>query len=345
MSIRVLVVDDSAVVREALKRALSTDPDIEVVGTAPDPYIARDKIVKLKPDVLTLDIMMPRMDGITFLRKLMRYHPIPAIVISAQTARGGTLALEAMAAGAVDVIPKPDQGYSLADMSVDLAEKIRAAAVARVRPQDESSDASVVRRAARMAAGSKRSLIALGASAGGPQALEQVLTAFPDNAPGTVIAQHMPEYFTATFAARLDSLCAVNVREARNDDRVEPGVVLIAPGNYQMLLRGKPGDFRVEIKSGPRVQRHRPSVDVLFKSVAACAGTHAIGALFTGMGADGADGLVEMRKAGAYTIAQDEATSVVYGMPAEAARRGGACEVLPLGKIAEALLAHAQAGE
>ncbi|MBN1268239.1 MAG: chemotaxis response regulator protein-glutamate methylesterase [Kiritimatiellae bacterium] len=338
MSIRVLVVDDSAVVRTAITRELSSDPEIEVVGTAPDPYVARDKIVTLKPDVVTLDIMMPRMDGITFLRKLMCYHPLPVVVISAHTARGGNLALEAMAAGAVDVICKPDREYSLADMSVDLVEKIRAAAMARVTPRTDRGIA--IKPAARLSPGARHMVIAIGASTGGPQALEEVLSVFPDNSPGILVVQHMPEHFTATFASRLNSLCAITVREARDDDRVEPGVALVAPGNYQMVLRGQRGNFYVEIKSGPRVQRHRPSVDVLFKSVAEVAREDAIGVLLTGMGADGADGLVEMRKQGAHTIAQDEATCVVYGMPAEAVKRGGACEVLPLDRIAGAVLGH-----
>jgi two-component system chemotaxis response regulator CheB len=339
--IRVLVVDDSVVSQQAITAELSREEDIEVVGVAPDPYVARDLIVELQPEVVTLDIRMPRLDGITFLRRLMRYHPLPVVVISALTLEGGRLALEAIEAGAVEVVCKPGPDYSLADMAIDLGQKIRAAAQARL------VHGEIIRKpvtpAVRMPMTRlSNKIIAIGASTGGTQALQEILSAFPKDAPGTVIVQHMPAYFTASFANRLNDVCEIDVREARNNDAVVPGVALIAPGNYHMLLRRVALEYHVEVKMGPRVLRHRPSVDVLFKSVAEVAVKGSVGALLTGMGTDGAEGLVEMRKAGAHTIAQDEKSCVVYGMPAEAVKRGGACEVLPLDQIAKAVITHIQ---
>jgi two-component system chemotaxis response regulator CheB len=339
--IKVLIVDDSAIVREVLSTELSREKYIDVIGTAPGPYVARDKIVQLNPDVILLDVEMPRMDGITFLRKLMRYHPMPVIIVSSLTQQGGKLALEAMEAGAIDVMCKPGSAYSVADMSTALVDKIRGAAAARLPKQPPPVARADTTPSRLSMTATTNKVLAIGASTGGTQAIQEVITRVPKNAPGTVIVQHMPEHFTKSFAERLNTLCEVEVREAKNNDSVIPGVALIAPGNYHMLLRRSGARYYVEIRSGPLVCRQRPSVEVLFKSVAKYAGSNAIGAILTGMGADGAEGLAEMRKAGAYTVAQDEKTSVVYGMPKEAVARGGACESAPLDKIAEVLLTHA----
>ena len=339
-SIKVMIVDDSAVVRSVLSTELAKDPEIEVVGTAPDPYVARDKIVQLSPHVILLDVEMPRMDGITFLRKLMHYKPMPVIIVSSLTPKGSQLALEAMDAGAVDVLCKPGSSYSVADMSEQLTFKIKAAAFAKIKVHDKTAaPPKPVERLAMTKTTDK--IIAIGASTGGTQAIEAVLTQFPGNAPGTVIVQHMPEHFTASFAERLNGLCTIEVREAKDNDSVIPGVALIAPGNYHMILRRSGARYFVQVKTGPLVHHQRPAVEVLFKSVAKYAGANAVGAILTGMGADGADGLLEMRKAGAYTIAQDEATSVVYGMPAEAAKRGAAVDILPLNRVATRLIQSA----
>ncbi|RKY58639.1 MAG: chemotaxis response regulator protein-glutamate methylesterase [Candidatus Neomarinimicrobiota bacterium] len=337
--IRVLLVDDSAIVRQVFSRELSKEKDINIVGTAPDPYVARDKIVKLDPDVVVLDIEMPRMDGITFLHKLMQYYPLPVVIVSSLTPKGGKMALEAIEAGAVEVMCKPGAAYSVGNISVALADKIRAAATlkGRIAKKGKSSEAPSGKKRLAMIQTTNK-IIAIGASTGGTEAIKEVLTRFPKNAPGTVIVQHMPEHFTASFAERLNDLCAIEVREARNNDSVVPGLALIAPGNYHMLLNRSGARYYVEVRNGPLVCRQRPAVEVLFKSVAKYAGSNALGALLTGMGADGADGLVEMRNAGAYTIAQDEKSSVVFGMPKQAIERGGACDVVPLHKIAETLL-------
>lgn len=336
--IRVLVVDDSAVVRQVFQQELSRDPELEVVGTAPDPYVARDKIAQLKPDVLTLDVEMPRMDGLTFLRKLMQHHPLPTIVVSSLTTKGGELALEALDSGAVDVLAKPGQAYSVGDMAIELIDKIKAAARAGVRPRVATRSQPEPRLALTR---TTNKVLAIGASTGGTEALQRVLTSLPANAPATLIVQHMPEHFTRSFANRLNDLCAVEVREAEDGDSVIPGRVLIAPGNHHMVLRRSGARYFVNVKDGPLVSRHRPSVDVLFRSVAKYAGANAVGAILTGMGADGSQGLLEMKQAGATTFAQDEATCVVYGMPKEAVRLGAADKVLPLGEIAAALLTAA----
>jgi two-component system chemotaxis response regulator CheB len=338
--IKVMIVDDSAIVRHVFATELSKDPELEIVGTAPDPYVARDKIVQLKPNVVILDIEMPRMDGLTFLRKLMHYYPLPVIIVSSLTPAGGAMALEAIEAGAVDVMCKPGSAYSVVDMSVALIDKIKGAAFANLKARD--SEALKKTPAAKLSLSKTTDkIIAIGASTGGTQAIEKVLTQFPHNAPGTVVVQHMPEHFTRSFAERLNSLCDVEVREARDNDTVIPGVALIAPGNYHMLLRRSGARYYVQIKTGPLVHHQRPAVEVLFKSVAKYAGANAIGVILTGMGADGADGLLEMRQAGAYTIAQDQATSVVYGMPAEAAKRGAAVDILPLDKVASRVITAA----
>ncbi len=337
--IRVLIVDDSAIVRQVLTLELGREPDISVVGTAPDPYVARDKIVQLKPDVILLDIEMPRMDGLTFLKRLMQYFPIPVIIVSSLTTRGGQLALEAIEAGAVEVMCKPGAAYTVGDMSMALADKIRAAALSRRRARTAEAAPAPARDKLAMSQTTNK-ILAIGASTGGTQAIEEVITRFPRNAPGTVIVQHMPANFTKSFADRLNTLCDIEVREAVEGDSVVPGLALIAPGNKHMILRRSGARYFVEVRDGPMVCRQRPSVEVLFQSVAKFAGSNAVGAILTGMGADGAKGLLEMRQAGAYTVAQDERTSVVYGMPKEAALCGGACEIAPLHRVAEIMLQH-----
>jgi len=337
-NISVLVVDDSAVVRDIFVRELSRNPTLEVVGTAPDPYIARDKILRLKPDVVTLDIEMPRMDGITFLKKLLRYYPLPVVIVSSLTPKGGELALEALEAGAVDVMCKPGAAYTVGDMLVELSDKIKAAARVKVARRDAGTSpiTSSPKRLAMTRTTNK--VVAIGASTGGTQALQRVLTALPANAPGTVIVQHMPEHFTRSFADRLNQLCAMEVKEAIDNDIVSPGKILIAPGNYHMLLRRSGAVYYVQIKKGPLVSRHRPSVDMLFKSIARYAGNNAVGVIMTGMGSDGAEGLLEMKKNGANTIAQDEASCVVFGMPKEAILRNATDTVVPLSLIAKTIL-------
>jgi len=345
--IRVLIVDDSAIVRKIFTQELSKYPDIEVVGTAPDPYIARDKIVALKPDVITLDIEMPRMDGLTFLKKLMKYYPIPTIVVSSLTPKNSAMALEALEAGAVEVLAKPGGSYSVGDMSVQLVEKIRAAARARLlKAPSETPTVGIVKEAPKLSlTQTTHKIIAMGASTGGTEALKVVLTQMPPTSPGIVIVQHMPPKFTQAFAERLNSLCQLTVKEAQNGDAVIPGVALIAPGNYHMVLKRSGARYYVEIKDGPLVCYQRPSVDVLFHSVARYAGPNAIGVIMTGMGRDGASGLLEMKKAGAKTIAQDEETCVVFGMPKEAIKLGAVDVVAPLQDIPKVILNMLQEDE
>ncbi len=340
--IRVLVVDDSAVVRQILQGSLAADPDIEVVGTAPDPYVARDMIVQLRPDVVTLDVEMPRMDGITFLRKLMFYFPLPIIIVSSLTATGGELAMEALAAGAVDVMCKPGASFTVGDMAAELIAKIKTAACARVSKR-EDDNASPKTAEVTSLGRTTNQIVALGASTGGTVALEHVLRRMPADGPGMVIAQHMPALFTKQFADRLNQLAAIEIREAQENDSVLPGVALVAPGNKHMLLRRSGARYFVSVKDGPLVHRQRPSVDVLFRSVARTAGKNAIGVIMTGMGADGAEGLGEMRQAGARTIAQDEASCVVFGMPKVAIELGAAERVLPLKEISDAILSLVRA--
>lgn len=335
--IRVLIVDDSAIVRKIFSEELSKYPDIEVVGTAPDPFVARDKIVNLKPDVITLDIEMPRMDGLTFLRKLMKFYPLPAVVVSSLTPKGGKLTLEAMDIGAVDVIGKPGAAYSVGDMSAQLAEKIRGAARVKMVRKDNDVEAVRYEPIASLAQTTNK-VVAIGASTGGTEALKAVLSQMPANSPGMVIVQHMPANFTTAFAERLNGLCKVTVREAKDNDSVTTGTALIAPGNYHMLLRRSGARYYVEVKTGPMVHHQRPAVDILFKSTAKYAGANAIGAILTGMGADGAAGLLEMKNMGAGTIAQDEKTCVVFGMPKEAIKMGAVDRVLPLNQIAAEII-------
>ena len=335
--IRVLIVDDSAIVRKLLGEALSAESDIEVAGSAPDPYIARDKILSLKPDVLTLDIEMPRMDGLTFLKKIMQFHPMPVIVISSLAQASCQAGIEALRSGAVDIMAKPGGPYSVGELTTTLANKIRAAAVARIPRLSPSRQVeSAVVPPATLAAGSQ-AVIAIGASTGGTEAIEQVLTRLPSNAPGIVITQHIPPGFSRAFAERLNKFCPMRVAEAVDGAAVQPGLALIAPGNFHMILRRAGAGYRVSVKDGPMICYQRPSVDVLFSSVAEAAGAHAVGVILTGMGADGSRGLYKMKLAGAATIAQDESTCVVFGMPKEAIRLGCVDRVVQLPQIAAAV--------
>jgi two-component system chemotaxis response regulator CheB len=338
--IRVMIVDDSAIVRKIFTEELSKEPGIQIVGTAPDPYVARDKIVRLKPDVVTLDIEMPRMDGITFLKKLMKYYPLPVIIVSSLTPKGGKLALEAIESGAVEVLSKPGASYSVGDMKVQLADKIRAAARARVskRGDDGAAGASAVTLSSHALQETTNKVIAIGASTGGTEALKKVLMQFPLMIPGVVIVQHMPPNFTTAFAERLNSLCAIEVKEAEDGDSVLPGRALVAPGNFHMLLRRSGARYYVCVKNGPMVCHQRPAVDVLFNSTAEYAGSNAVGVILTGMGSDGARGLLKMRQTGARTIGQDEASCVVYGMPKEAFKAGAVEKEVPLGHIAQEVI-------
>jgi two-component system chemotaxis response regulator CheB len=343
--IKVLVVDDSAVVRKVFKEELSRERDIEVVGTAPDPYIARDKIISLKPDVVTLDIEMPRMDGITFLRKLMRHYPLPVIIVSSLTKKGGKLAMEALTIGALEVVSKPSSAYSVGEMSVQLIDKIRAVAKVKVKAKQESHALKRVglKRASKALSETTNKVIAIGASTGGTEALKVVLTEMPPNAPGIVVVQHMPAHFTTSFAERLNDLSAITVREAKDGDSLVNGLALIAPGNYHMLLKRSGARHYVQVKTGPLVHHQRPAADVLFHSVAGTAGSNAAGAILTGMGSDGAAGLLKMKGAGARTVAQDEKCCIVFGMPKEAIKLGAIEKVVPLKDIGKTVL-HMIAG-
>jgi len=332
--IKVLIVDDSAIVRKLLVEALSGEPGIEVVGTAPDPYVARDKILSLSPDVLTLDIEMPRMDGLTFLKKLMLFHPMPVIVVSSLAQASYKAGVEALCSGAVDILAKPGGPFSVAELKTQLVSKIRAAATAHISPARPSEKAQPAKLNIRVG---PLAVIAIGVSIGGAEAIECVLTRLPADSPGIVITQHIPAGFSRTFAERLNKFCPMRVAEAADGDLVQPGLALIAPGNYHMMLRKTAAGYRVSVKDGPTVCYQRPSVDVLFTSVAETAGSHAVGVILTGMGSDGAKGLSKMRSAGAATIAQDEATCVVFGMPREAISLGAASRVVPLPMVSAAI--------
>lgn len=342
MPVKVLIVDDSSIVRRMLSDELSKQPGIEVVGTAPDPFVARDKILSLHPDVITLDIEMPRMDGISFLRRLMKHHPIPVIIVSSLTPKGCETALACIEAGAVDVLCKPGASYSVGDLANELGEIIRGAAGARLRTPSPSTAPAAAKPAApissRAMIQTTNKVIAIGSSTGGTEALRSILTQLPKQSPGIIMTQHMPEGFTASFAERLDSLCEIEVREAKDGDYVSPGVALLAPGNKHMRLARDGARYIVKVCDGPRVCRHRPSVEVLFESTAQYAGANALGMILTGMGDDGATALGSMRKAGAVTIAQDEASCVVFGMPKEAIARGSAMMVSPLTDMARHIM-------
>ena len=376
--IRVLVVDDSASVRQALKDILDADPEIEVMATAGDPWAAAERMRKEIPDVITLDVEMPRMDGLSFLDKLMKQHPIPVVICSSLASAGSATALSALERGAVEIIEKPRTGTprEWKESSIHICDAVRAAARTR-RPPRRFDAAAPVRStgstrppaSSPRPAGSTRppaapairagsstrppaarssmlettdKVVAIGASTGGTEALLTILRELPVDAPGIVVVQHMPEKFTAQFAARLDSLCAITVKQASTGDSVLRGQALIAPGNHHLLLKRSGARYYVEISDGPLVNRHRPSVDVLFRSTARYAGSNAVGIILTGMGDDGARGLLEMHQAGAHTLAQDEASCVVFGMPAEAIKRGGVDRILPLDQIAPALFSRAR---
>lgn len=336
--IRVLVVDDSAVVRKVLTQELNKEPDIEVVGAAMDPYVAREMLVKLDPDVLTLDLEMPRMDGLTFLQKLMRHYPKPVVVVSSLTPANSPTALRALELGAVEVISKPGSAYTVPEVAGHLARAIRAAARAKLHVQQRAAEAPAPVETAKLLQTTTHKLVAIGASTGGTRAIEDILRRMPANIPGTVIVQHMPKNFTRPFAERLDGLCRMEVREAKAGDAVVPGVVLIAPGDRHMRLRRSGARYFVTLHEDPPVHFQRPAVDPLFESVAEVAGANAVGVILTGMGRDGAAGLLKMKEAGAHTIAQDEKTSVVWGMPGAAVELGAAEEVLPLDRIPKAIL-------
>ncbi len=336
--IRVLIVDDSPTVCSIFKRGLSRAKGIKVVGTAPNPYVARDMIVKDPPDVVTLDIEMPRMDGLTFLRKLMKHFPIPVIVVSTLTTEGSQKALDALAFGAVEVVEKNMADDRVNDLMLEVVRKVRAAAAAKVRRQSfarNSAKDQAPPQVLKSVGGSKDQILAIGASTGGTEALSQVLTRLPVDIPGTVVVQHMPPGFTTQMADRLDRTSQVTVREAAGGEYLEPGLVLIAPGDRHLLVHRRGGRYQVELRDGPRVSRHKPSVDVLFKTVAQAAGDSAVGVILTGMGRDGSVGMLEMKQAGAHNIAQDEESCVVYGMPREAVELEAHSEIVPLGKIAE----------
>jgi two-component system chemotaxis response regulator CheB len=321
-------------VRKIFSEELSKHPDIEVVGVAPDPFVARDRILALKPDVLTLDIEMPRMDGLTFLKKLMKYYPLPTIIVSSLTPKGGKLTLEALDIGAVEVLAKPGAAYTVGDMSIQLVEKIRAAARAKIVIAGDKASSWTGNESIKALAQTSNKVIAIGASTGGTEALKVVLSQLPSNSPGILIVQHMPANFTTAFAERLNDLCQVTVKEAKDNDSVAPGTALLAPGNLHMILRRSGARYYVEIKNGPMVHHQRPAVDILFKSTAKYAGANSIGVILTGMGADGAGGLLEMKHMGASTIAQDEESCVVFGMPKEAIKLGAVDKVVSLDKIA-----------
>ncbi len=355
--VRVLIVDDSALVRRILTEVLSADPALEVVGTASDAYMARDKIKQLSPDVLTLDVEMPKMDGVTFLRNLMRLRPMPVVMVSSLTEHGAEVTLDALAVGAIDYLPKPkiDIAATLADYADELRAKIRAAAAARVRPYTGAAvagvngvaprlgvDAVLARAPARRQFRTTDRIIAIGASTGGTEAIKEVLVQLPADTPGIVITQHIPKAFSTPFARRMDACCQMTVYEAENGQVILPGHVYIAPGDQHLLVVRDGARYVCRLDDGPPVNRHKPSVDVLFRSVAQQAGRNAIGVILTGMGKDGAVGLKEMREAGSPTIAQDEATSVVWGMPGEAVAIGAALETLPLQSVSARICALAE---
>ncbi len=338
--IKVLVVDDSRVVRTMVTQFLSRDPDIEVVGSACDPYEARDRILALNPDVLTLDIEMPRMDGLTFLKIIMKQHPMPVIVISSLSQSGSKIAMEALRCGAVEVLGKSNGAYAVGNLGAQLALKVKAAAA--TRGSSALRNGAVSQATPTLAVRSRkqfhpRQVLLMGASTGGTQALQEVLTALPVQIPGICIVQHIPPYFSKAFAERLNTLCPFTVKEAENGEKVKPGLVLIAPGDYHMVLKLNGGSYTVILKQSPMVWHQRPAVDVLFESAAKCVGRFAVAALLTGMGKDGAEGLLHLKKTGALTYAQNEDTCIVYGMPKTACELGAVQQMVPLPLMAHTL--------
>lgn len=353
--IRVLVVDDSAVVRQTLTAILNSDSKIEVIGTASDPFFAAKKIAQEVPDVITLDVEMPRMDGLTFLKKIMSQHPIPVVIISSLTEKGTETGMRALEFGAVEIITKPQMNTKefINESKIKICDAVKAAAQARVKRKSIKRDktpmavqpkysADAILKPAKDHSMIKTTelVVAVGASTGGTEALRVFLESLPADVPGIIIVQHMPEHFTRSFAERLDSICKITVKEAQNGDTVTRGKALIAPGNNHMLLKRSGARYYVEIRQGELVNRHRPSVDVLFRSTAKFAGKNAIGVIMTGMGDDGARGLLEMKEAGAFTIAQDEKSCVVYGMPKEAIAIGAATKIESLDNISKLVLQH-----
>jgi two-component system chemotaxis response regulator CheB len=345
--LRVLVVDDSALIRSVLRDIIDRESDMECVGVAPDPLVAREMIKALKPDVLTLDVEMPRMDGLDFLERLMRLRPMPVVMVSSLTQRGSEVAFRALTLGAVDFVTKPklDMVRGMEEYAIDITDKIRAAAQAKMRllatslravEESLSADAVLPSRSFRFASTEK--IIVIGASTGGTEAIREILMCMPADAPAILIAQHMPEQFTRSFAQRLNGLCKISVKEAESGERVLPGHAYIAPGNMHLLLKRSGAQYIAELNQGPLVNRHRPSVDVLFRSAANVADGNSLGVILTGMGKDGAQGLLEMRSAGAHTIAQDEASCVIFGMPKEAIAMGGVEDVAPLSEIPRRML-------
>jgi two-component system, chemotaxis family, protein-glutamate methylesterase/glutaminase len=349
--INVLVVDDSSVVRQTLAEVLESDPMIHVMGTAADPYIAAARIRDDVPDVITLDVEMPRMDGLTFLQKIMSQHPIPVVICSSLADRGSDTALKALEYGAVEIITKPQLGTKqfLEESRIRICDAVKAAARARLRKiitrravePKLTADAVIAKPQTQAMLRTTEKVIVVGASTGGTEALKVFLEALPADCPGIVIVQHMPEGFTRSFAERMDTLCRISVKEARNDDTVIRGRALIAPGNFHTLLKRSGARYYVEVREGPLVSRHRPSVDVLFRSAARYAGRNAVGVIMTGMGDDGARGMLEMKECGAYNIAQDEESCIVFGMPNEAIKHGGVDMVCPLDAIANMVLKKA----
>lgn len=336
--IKVLVVDDSATARTLIKSVLESEPTIQVVGTAPDAYVARDMIVKLKPDVICLDVEMPRMDGITFLKKLMQYMPTPVVMVSSLTRSGAKTTLDALDSGAVDFVAKPHSNIydGIDEIRAEIVEKVKIASKVNVRRLIHAKPINTTPITA--LAETTNKVVAIGSSTGGTEALKEVLIRLPRNSPGIVIVQHMPPKFTKTFAERLNSICQIEVKEATNRDSVGNGKAIIAPGDYHMVLRRSGARYFVEVGDGEKVSGHKPSVDVLFNSVAKVAGANAIGVILTGMGSDGAKGMLNMKKAGAINLAQDEKSCVVYGMPKVAVELGGVDKSVPLTKMAEEII-------
>ncbi|MBX3006783.1 MAG: chemotaxis response regulator protein-glutamate methylesterase [Melioribacteraceae bacterium] len=351
--IKVLIVDDSAVVRQTLAEILSSDPLIEVIGTASDPFVAAERIKERVPDVITLDIEMPRMDGLTFLQKIMSQHPIPVVICSSLSEKGSASGIRALELGAVDIITKPKMGTKqyFEESAIYICDVVKAASMINIKrtfarkhevEPKLSADVIIAKNTSKAMIQTTEKVVVVGASTGGTEALRIFLESFPLDSPGIAIVQHMPENFTKAFAKRLDSICRLTVKEAENGDSIIRGRALIAPGNYHMLLKRSGARYYVEIKEGPLVSRHRPSVDVLFRSASRYAGKNAVGVIMTGMGDDGAKGMLELKEAGAHTIAQDKESCVVFGMPSEAIKLNAVEKILPLDLIAQNVLTHSK---